>query len=114
MENKVESIIFGLKETIAEQKAEIERLTEDKSFAIRKMMESKSKAVELQKQVDELKSRKIEPLIVKCSSLETCPKVEQAVKETAKNIANWLPTTVVEDKNVLSRIIKECYGVEVE
>ena len=28
-EKKVESIIFGLKETIAEQKAEIERLTEE-------------------------------------------------------------------------------------
>lgn len=35
-EKKVESIIFGLKETIAEQKAEIERLTEelDKAYEI--------------------------------------------------------------------------------
>ena len=39
---------------------------------------------------------------------------EQAVKDTAKEIANWLPTTVNEDKNVLSMIIKEHYGVEVE
>lgn len=41
-------------------------------------------------------------------------KVQQAEKDTAKEIANWLPTTVNEDKNILSRIIKEHYGVEVE
>ena len=35
-------------------------------------------------------------------------------KETAKEIANWLPTTVNKDKNILSTIIKEHYGVEVE
>ena len=39
---------------------------------------------------------------------------EKTVKDTAKEIANWLPTTVNEDKNVLSMIIKEHYGVEVE
>ena len=71
---------------------------------------------EPQKQVDELLNRRIEPKIFQChgNALENCPKVEQTVKDTAKEIANWLPTTVNEDKNVLSRIIKECYGVEVE
>jgi chromosome segregation ATPase len=39
---------------------------------------------------------------------------KQAVKDTAKEIATWLPTTQTDDKNELSKIIKECYGVEVE
>ena len=50
-----------------------------------KLMDEKA---ELQKQVDELKNRKIEPLIVQCHApaLETCPKVEQAVKDAVKEI----------------------------
>ena len=43
-----------------------------------------------------------------------CTGYKSAVKDTAKEIANWLPTTVNDDKNVLSRIIREHYGVEVE
>lgn len=48
-------ILKNALDLINRQKAEIERLTKDKSFATRKMMESKAKAVELQTQVDELK-----------------------------------------------------------
>lgn len=66
--------------------SEIERLTKEKSFATRKMMESKAKAVELQKQVDELLNRRIEPKIFHChaDALEPCPKVQQAVREFAE------------------------------
>ena len=43
---------------------------------------------ELQKQVDELLNRRIEPKIFQChaDTLENCPKVEQAVKDRAKEI----------------------------
>ena len=46
----------------------------------------------LQKQVDELLNRRIEPKIFQChaDTLETCPKVEQAVKDTAKEILQGL------------------------
>ena len=120
-----------------EQKAEIERLTEENKHLDKLLGEKRldeltvarqivaqncvlnEENAELQKQVDELKSRKIEPLIVKCPSLETCPKVEQAVKDTAKEIIAF-----VEDKdkkagkfsiyrNLLCEL-KERYGVEVE
>lgn len=40
-------ILKNALDLINRQKAEIERLTKDKSFATRKMMESKAKAVEL-------------------------------------------------------------------
>lgn len=75
---------------------------------------------ELQKQVDELKNRKIEPLIVQCHApaLENCPKVEQAVKDTAKEIYLWLEE---KDKrgmtvpfDMVLRQLKERYGVGVE
>lgn len=90
---------------IKEQKAEIERLTKDKSFATRKMMESKAKAVELQKQVDELTERYLEESKERCEFEQKYKKiqhahniglgtqrshwgkkVEQAVKDTAKEI----------------------------
>lgn len=47
-------IVGNIAEYMYDLEQEIERLTEEKSFATRKMMESKAKAVELQKQVDKL------------------------------------------------------------
>ena len=76
---------------------------------------------ELQKQVDDLKSRKIEPLIVKCPSLETCPKCEQAVKEMAREILQELydeATSNVRETVELNTFqieqFAERYDVEVE
>ena len=124
-------------EQVLHDREEIERLTEENKHLDKLLGEKRldeltvarqivaqncvlnEENAELQKQVDELKSRKIEPLIVKCPSLETCPKVEQAVKDTAKEIIAF-----VEDKdkkagkfsiyrNLLCEL-KERYGVQVE
>jgi predicted RNase H-like nuclease (RuvC/YqgF family) len=92
-------LIHRLQSENAKQKAEIERLTKEKSFATRKMMESKAKAVELQKQVDELTEAgneavrsftRMETLYkVKCKELEISEeKARQAVKDTAKKFAD--------------------------
>lgn len=50
---------------------------------------SSSNEERLQKQVDELLNRRIEPKIFQChaDTLETCPKVEKAVKGTAEKFA---------------------------
>ena len=68
------------------------------AYCINELQEQKVELLkanaELQKQVDELKSRKIEPLIVKCPSLETCPKVERAVKDTAKELSEFKHDTI--------------------
>lgn len=70
---------------------------------------------ELQKQVDELKAENTElykerTTLIAGSILQK----QNIVKDTAKEIATWLPTTQTDDKNELSKIIKECYDVEVE
>ena len=102
-DNKAENIIFGLKETIAEQKAEIERLTKEnaiikgnppmivgrsngktiraKLLAFDKMKERND---ELQKQVDELKGMICELTADKCKLVI---KEQQAVKDTAEKFA---------------------------
>ena len=83
----------------------------------------KEKNDELQRKVDELTNRKIEPLIVKCPSLEICPKVERAVKATAKEILQDLYNETIREgrpavycfltpKEIKDRA--ERYGVEVE
>lgn len=141
------TIVDGQIKIIDEQKAEIERLKEENKNLLIKVRnyekpartplysnesmincnlvtcynenaDLRAKNAELQKQVDELKDRKIEPLIVKCSSLETCPKVEQAVKETAREICDlilehWEKKQFVEC-DWLRVAISEKYGVEVE
>ena len=54
--------------------------------------EQVDKIDELQKQVNELLNRRIEPKIFYChaDALETCPKVKQAGKDTAKEICDLI------------------------
>lgn len=75
---------------------------------------------ELQKQVDELLNRRIEPKIFHCNAdaLETCPKVKQAVKDTAKEICDlileyWQGHDLVEC-DWLIVAINEKYGVDMK
>ena len=71
---------------------------------------------ELQKQVDELLNRRIEPKIFHCHAytIETCPKVQQAVKDTAKEILAMFDDRNYITENELKKAIAERYGVEVE
>lgn len=75
---------------------------------------------ELQKQVDELLNRRIEPKIFHChaDALETCPKVKQAGKETAKEILQTIMDIIKKSDCFLSqevvRILAKNSGVEVE
>lgn len=111
---------------------EIKRLTEERNsleddrFAVcHKLRQAIAENDELQKQVDELLNRRIEPKIFQChaDALENCPKVEQAVKDTANKIFRQ----VLELYQGLSKVEKETmtfewklldlaveYGVEVE
>lgn len=68
----------------------------------------------LRKQVDELLNGRIEPKIFQChaDTLENCPKVEQAVKDTAKEIADFLVNEI--GYCGLVYLLKKRYGVEVE
>ena len=74
---------------------------------------------ELKKQVDELLNRRIEPKLFDshADAFETCPKVNQAVKDTAKEICDlilehWQGHDLVEC-DWLIVAISEKYGVEV-
>jgi DNA repair exonuclease SbcCD ATPase subunit len=130
---------------LAEQKAEIERLTEDRdewekschlwsganksnhlkfTKTLEKLCEERNKNAELQKQVDEL-TEQLKKLKLAHTSLceecaDYCPRVPQAVKNTAKEIFAYirsieehgLPTSCVGEW-VKTRL-KERYGVEVE
>lgn len=78
---------------------------------------------ELQKQVDELLNRRIEPKIFyyHADALETCPKVKQSAKDTAKEILQGLENMsnngVYQGKLTVPQMrifFKEHYGVEVE
>ena len=72
---------------------------------------------EPQKQVDELLNRRIEPKIFQCyaDTLENCPKVEQAVKDTAKEIFDWLEKhCFFNGFEIVETYFRERYGVEVE
>lgn len=75
---------------------------------------------ELQKQIDELLNRKIEPKILYChtDAFETCPKVKQAGKDTAKEICDlilehWQGHDLVEC-DWLIVAISEKYGVDMK
>lgn len=103
----------SLPDLVEQQKTEIERLTKENN-ALKETMRLDSKVYadlvvetnELQKQVDDLNE------VVKDCQRLTAEK-EQAIKDTAKEIANWLVTTE-SDKEDLAKIIKEHYGVEVD
>lgn len=128
--------LYRIKKT-KEQEVEIERLTKDKSFATRKMMESKAKAVELQKKVDELKeenNRYAEVFgmvgkdfyTVEVGEWEKVKSgvkdmIQQSVKNTAKKIFQGLESManngVYQGKLTVQQMrvfFKEQYGVEVE
>ena len=106
-----------------QQKIEIERLTEETGRISQSYIEVCDINAELQKQVDDLKNRKIEPLIVQCHTpaLETCPKVQQAIKDTSKEILQ-LVGDIVDDGDDRFKYkdyqwhkkLCERYGVEVE
>lgn len=83
---------------ILKQKAEIERLKEDKSFTTRKMMENKAKAVELQKQD-----------IIKDTTKEIIEELDLFFKGTTFNQSKWF----VKVGEKLFEIAKR-NGVEVE
>lgn len=69
---------------------------------------------ELQTQVDELKKSQVVHIHIDDKlQKEYEYELKQAVKDTAKEIADWLITTE-SDKEDLAKIIKEHYGVEVE
>ena len=122
-------------ELINRQKAEIERLTEERNkyiielddvesandYANKFLHEAKEKNAELQKQVDELTDKLGKVLLgIKADELLVAKGVEQAVKDTAKEIytqvLEWLP--IGEDYSVfidnIEMWLKERYGVEVE
>lgn len=124
-------ILKNALDLINRQKAEIERLTEDKSFATRKMMESKAKAVELQKQVDELTERYLEESKERCEFEQKYKKIQhahniglgtqrshwekkvkQAVKDTAKEIYLWLKSRY--PKLSFEQSFIEKFGIEVK
>lgn len=83
------------KQKFFKAKAEIERLTEEKSFATRKMMESKAKAVELQKQVDELKER-VNLYETNATNMQFVKYyTKQAIKEMSKEIYEELKNEII-------------------
>ena len=122
-DNKAENIIFGLKETIAEQKAEIERLKdeniEERDIHFKNLCGYKNRIAELEKQVDELKAENKElynehTAFIAGSLLEK----QNTVKDTAKEICNlilehWQGHDLVEC-DWLRVAIAEKYDVEVE
>lgn len=108
-------------EEYVKQKAEIERLTEENK-AIRINCEKArnitgqmfDKNDELQKQVDELKANQV----IECyGMLKGCDMVNQAVKDTAREILQmvecWEDRPYV-SKDDFKESIKQLYGVEVE
>ena len=116
-DNKIESIIFGYKETIKEKDAEIERLTEEanidtithidictENFSLRKQN------AELKKQVDELKKRESSIIeYVENNVRNSCPKCkEQAVNDTAREIF----TELLKGENVREEAVRDYYGEE--
>lgn len=122
-ENMLESIIFGLKATIREQKAEIERLKdeniEERDIHFKNLCGYKNRIAELEKQVDELKAENKElynehTAFIAGSLLEK----QNTVKDTAKEICNlilehWQGHDLVEC-DWLRVAIAEKYDVEVE
>ena len=130
-DNKAENIIFGLKETIAEQKAEIERLTKENAIIkgnppmivgrsngktiIAKLLafdKMKERNDELQKQVDELK----ETLKLRNEQLEDIRAYDkEIVKDTAKEIFEWFEKhCFFNGFEIVETYFRERFGVEVE
>lgn len=72
--------------------------------------------LELQKQVEELLNRRIEPKIFHChaDALETCQKVQKAVKDTAKEIFQTLYNYPHKYNEMRIKDIAKKYGIEVE
>lgn len=117
-ENKLESIIFGLKQENAEQKAEIERLTREKTESAKTAVEVIEQNLELQKQVDELKEQNAQ--LSEMADYDKGHKegYEHGAKTTAKEICDlilehWEKKQFVEC-DWLRVAIAEKYGVEVE
>lgn len=137
------NIIQGLQRVEAEQKAEIERLTREKSQSAETAVEVLEQNLELQKQVDELKERYLEESKERCEFEQRYKKiqhahniglgtqrkhwekkVQQVEKDTAKEIFETIfnDCWAIKDENgrrifVESKIkdyAKKCYGVEVE
>ena len=73
-------------EQVGHANEEIERLTEENEYLDMVAKQVLADYQNAQVQVDELLNRRIEPKIFHChaDTVETCPKVQQAVKDTAK------------------------------
>ena len=104
---------------IAEQKTEIERLTEERDVylddcsAVRhKIRQEIEEKFELQKQVDELKKENNDLLHER--QMAFMDGHQQAVKDTAKEIITMIDGTCASMKTYLCSIIAKRYGVEVE
>ena len=93
------TLIEDTLDLIHRQKAEIERLTEEHKTVLNRSTMWKrlhtevcEENAELQKQVDELKANKV----IECHGmLKGCDMVKQAVKDTAKEILQWLKAEVI-------------------
>ena len=74
--------------------------------------EKQAKNAELQKQVDELKTKQV----IECyGMIKGCDMVKQAVKDTAKEIYEWLLENICESEfAVIMTYFRERYGVEVK
>lgn len=115
-------LLFAMEQAVGvfnEQKAEIERLTEEKQSLIGRKAgldysynQVKEKNAELQKQVDELKTKQV----IECyGMIKGCDMVKQAVKDTAKEIYEWLLENICESEfAVIMTYFRERYGVEVK
>lgn len=127
-------LLFAMEQAVGvfnEQKVKIERLTEwkDKLQDTKDELEQQlidtgfkeyceenkrltDENAELQKQVDELKTKQV----IECyGMIKGCDMVKQAVKDTAKEIYEWLLENICESEfAVIMTYFRERYGVEVK
>ena len=103
---------------IQRQTAEIERLTEERDKYKEKWQTAYINELNLQKQVDELTEINIEERDIHfkiiCGYKDEIARLEQAVKDTAKEICEMINRTCISSKGYLCSIILKRYGVEVE
>lgn len=107
-ENKLESIIFGLKAENERLQSENERLKKQIKQSVADMKLEVGirdrENVELRKQVDELTN--------KCNEIHWFKQYERAVKDTAREIIDFVYKSTA--NIVLKEKLCERYGVEVE
>lgn len=114
-ENAAHKMFFDL---VSRQKAEIERLTEENGNISQSYIEVCDINAELQKQVDELTDKLGKVLLgIDIDEMLVAKGVERAVKDTAKEIYDWLKEHLAPTPSglcIFKTYLKERYGVEVE